>query len=364
MKVRSVSTVTFTQPMIPIHQGNFPGMLELVLTIVEAEDGRRGYSIARTHGGQPGSTIAAPIEVSLAPRVIGTDARQPEEAWSRMLALEPAGYVSVFSISAVDVALWDLAARIEGQRVDERIGIRRAAVQAYASSTHYPKIDDYVADLQHAMRRGFRAYKVHPFYDPERDIDLAHALREAAGPEVLLMLDAAKRYDAPASLKVGQVLQQLDFHWFEEPLPQHDWAGYRSLREQLDIKVVGGETLPGLYPAIGNGMAAGAWDAVLCDVYWKGGITGCLRTIELCRSRGIPVISHHGASALMNLANLHVLCSTDEPIMIEVLFPEAPYEFGIEHYARIGPDGMLHLPQGHGLGTEPDWSYIERNRRA
>ncbi|MEN9774034.1 MAG: hypothetical protein RL322_1104 [Pseudomonadota bacterium] len=364
MKVRSVSTVTFAQPMIPIHQGNFPGMLDLVLTIVEAEDGHRGYSLARTHGGQPGSTIAAPIEVSLAPRVIGTAAREPEEAWLRMLALEPAGYVSVFSISAVDVALWDLAARLDGQRVADRIGLKRAAVQAYASSTHYAAIDDYVHDLRHALQRGFRAYKVHPFYDPDRDIALARALRDAAGPDVLLMLDAAKRYDRAASLRVGRVLQQLDFHWFEEPLAQHDWEGYRLLRAQLEIDVVGGETLPGLYPAIGNGLAAGAWDAVLCDVYWKGGITGCLRTIELCHGRGVPVVSHHGASALMNLANLHVLCSTPEPSMVEVLFPEAPYEYGMDRYPRIGPDGMLHLPPGPGLGAEPDWAYIERSRRA
>jgi len=349
--------------MIPIHQGNFPGSLELVLTVVEAEDGSRGYSLARTHGGQPGATLSAPIEVTLAPHVIGLDARSPEQAWTRMIAFEPAGYVSVFAISAVDVALWDLAARIDKQRVAERIGLRRTAVQPYASSTHYPDIGGYVADLQSALNRGFRAYKVHPFYDGARDIELAQALRDAAGPDILLMLDAAKRYDAPTALSVGQVLQALDFHWFEEPLPQHDWAGYRELRRNLGIDVIGGETLPGLYPAIGNALEADAWDAVLCDVYWKGGISGFLRTLELCRNRGARLVSHHGASALMNLANLHVLCSMDEPAMIEVLYPEGPYEYGIDRHVRLGDDGLLHLPPGIGLGAEPDWDYIEQHRR-
>jgi L-alanine-DL-glutamate epimerase-like enolase superfamily enzyme len=356
--IRSVRTLCFAQPMIPIHQGHFPGALELVLTIVEADDGCAGYSLARTHGGQPGSTIAAPIEISLAPRVVGLDARQPAQAWERMITLEPAGYVSVFAISAVDVALWDLAARLQGRPVADLLGARRRALEPYASSSHHPGIDAYVDDLRHALARGYRAYKVHPFYDPVRDVELALALREAAGPGVRLMLDAAKRYDEHSSLQVGRALQRAGFHWFEEPLPQHHWAGYRRLREQLDIPVIGGETLPGLHPAIGNALDARAYDAVLCDVYWKGGITGALRTFAVCREHGVPVVSHHGASALMNLANLHLLCAHEEPVMIEMLFPEAPYECGIDRPARIGADGLVHLPDGPGLGALPDWSYI------
>ncbi len=357
-KIRSVRTLRFAQPMVPIHQGNFPGALEMVLTIAESDDGCAGYSLARTHGGQPGSTIADPVEVSLAPRVVGLDARQPQQAWDRMIALEPAGYVSVFAISAVDVALWDLAARLDGQSVAARLGAKRRALQPYASSSHYATMDDYVADLRQAVARGYRAYKVHPFYDPVRDIELARALREAAGPDIRLMLDAAKRYDEAASLQVGQALQREGFHWFEEPLPQHDWRGYRRLREALDIPVIGGETLPGLHPAINNALDARAYDAVLCDVYWKGGITGALRTFEVCRAHGVPVVSHHGASALMNLANLHLLCAHDEPVMIEVLFPEAPYEHGIDRPARIGADGLMHLPDGPGLGALPDWTFV------
>ncbi len=362
MRIRSVRTVCFAQPMIPIHQGNFPGVLELVLTVVEADNGCAGYSLARSHGGQPGSTIADPIRVSLAPRVLGLDPREPEVAWHRMLALEPAGYVSVFSISALDVAIWDLSARLEGQRLAERLGASRGSLEAYASSTHYDTIHRYVEDLQLALARGYRAYKVHPFYEAARDIDLAKALRAAAGPDVKLMLDAAKRYDEPEALRVGQALQELYFHWFEEPMPQHDWPAYRRLRAALAVPVVGGETLPGLDPAIANALAAGAYGAVLCDAYWKGGVTGFRRTAAVCREYGVPVISHHGASALMNLANLHCLCSHEEPAMLEMLFPEAPYEMGIDRPLRIDPQGLVHLPEGPGLGAVPDWSYIEAHR--
>ena len=362
MQIRSIRTACFEQPMIPIHQGNFPGVQALVLTVVTSDDGVEGYSLARAHGGQPGSTIAQPIEISLRPRVLGMDALQPALAWERMTALEPAGYVSPFAIAAVDVALWDLAAKLQRRTVAALCGGRRDSIRPYASSAHYPSIDGYVADLRAALAAGYTSYKTHPFYDPARDIELAGALRETAGPSIRLMLDAAKRYDAAGALRVGEALQALDFHWYEEPLPQHDWRGYRALRDALRIPVIGGETLPGLHPAIGNALEARAYAAVLCDVYWKGGITGMLKTIEVCDAHGVPVASHHGASALMNLANLHVLCGATDVEMVEVLFPEAPYEYGLQHYTRLGDDGLVHLPAVPGLGGVPDWAYIDAHR--
>lgn len=362
MKIRAVRTLCFAQPMIPIHAGNFPGELELVLTVVEADDGCAGYSLARAHGGQSGMVIANQITASLRPLVLGRELSDHAALWESMAALEPAGYVSVFAISALDVALWDLAGKGAGVTVARLCGGRRAAIQAYASSSHYDSVGAYLADLQAALALGFTAYKVHPFYDPARDIALAGALRAAAGPGVRLMLDAAKRYDARGALRVGAALQELDYHWFEEPLPQQDWAGYRGLRGALRIPVIGGETLPGLHGAIANALDARAYQAVLCDVYWKGGITGMLKTIAVCDAHGVPVASHHGASALMNLANLHVLCGATDVDMIEVLVPQRPYQFGLHGYLQVDADGWVRLPDAPGLGGLPDWSYIEAHR--
>ena len=364
MQIRAVRTLCFSQPMIPIHAKTFPGQLELLLTVVVADDGTEGYSLARAHGGQSARVIGNQVEVSLQPLVLGCDPVAPVPIWERMAALEPAGYVNVFAISALDVAIWDLAGKLQGASVAQLCGGRRTAMQAYASSTHYDDIDAYLEDLDSALRQGFTAYKVHPFYDPQRDMELARALRAAAGPATRLMLDAAKRYSQADALRVGAVLQELGYHWYEEPLPQHDWAGYARLRSALQIPVIGGETLPGLHHAMVNALDARAYAAVLCDVYWKGGITGCLRTIELCASRGVAVASHHGASGLMNLANLQVLCGATAVDMIEVLVPEAPYQYGLTSYLHVDADGRVHVPAQAGLGAEPDWRYIEAHRMA
>ena len=64
----------------------------------------------------------------------------------------------------------------------------------------------------------------------------------------------------------------------------------------------------------------------------------------------------------MDMANLQWLCGASEVDMLEVLFPEPPYQFGLTRYPALAPDGRLNLPAGPGLGVELDWDYIESHR--
>lgn len=358
MRITDIRTQCFRQPMVPIHQKRFAGEQEIVLTVVESDSGHEGYAMARAHGGQPGRGISDAIHCTLKPRVLGRDPLDYEGAWQAMMALEPAGYVPVFAISAVDVALWDLAGKIRGESLCNMLGGRRRRIQAYASCAAVDSIDDYVRDMQRSLDRGYRAYKIHPFDVPERDIELCRALRRAAGDAVVLMLDVAKNYDYAGAIKVGRVLEELNFAWFEEPLPQYDIAGYAKLCRELDIPVIGAETVAGSCYAIANYLNANALDRVLCDVYWKAGVTGMVKTAQLCEARGVAVASHHGASPVMNFANLHVLCGATDADMIEVLVPEEGYNFALESYLAPDRDGFITVPAAPGLGVELDWDYI------
>jgi L-alanine-DL-glutamate epimerase-like enolase superfamily enzyme len=357
-RVTSIRTLCFEQPAVPIHAQRFAGRQQIVLTVITSDAGHVGCSMARAHGGQPGRGIADAVRASLAPRVLGQDPLLRERIWQSMVELEPAGYVPVFAISAVDVALWDLAGRQLGVSVAQLLGGRRDRIQAYASSAAMASIDDYVAEALRCVAQGYRGYKLHPFNQPQRDIDLCRAVRQAVGPDVALMMDVAKTYDAMAALRVGRVLEELDFAWFEEPLPQHDIAGYAALRRALRVPLIGAETVPGHGPAVANYLRAEALDMVLCDVYWKAGITGMLKTAALCEAMGVKVASHHGASPLMNMANLQVLCGATNADWIEILVPEAGYDFALSRYLAPDAQGFVHLPDGPGLGAEPDWDYI------
>lgn len=358
-RIVSIRTLCFEQPAVPIHARRFAGRQQIVLTVLRSDSGHEGHAMARAHGGQPGRGIADAICASLAPRVLGQDALHRERIWQAMVELEPAGYVPVFAISAVDVALWDLAGRQLGASVAQLLGGRRDRIRAYASSAAMDRIEDYVQEARACAARGYRGYKLHPFNDPDRDIALCRAVREAVGPGLALMLDVAKTYDRSAALRVGRVLEALDFAWFEEPLPHHDIQGYAELRQALRVPVIGAETVAGHGPAVATFLRANALDMVLCDVYWKAGITGMLKTAALCEAMGVKVASHHGASPLMNLANLQVLCGATNADWIEILVPESGYDFAMPAYLAPDADGFVHLPDGPGLGWVPDWGYIQ-----
>jgi len=226
-RVTSIRTLCFEQPAVPIHAHRFAGRQQIVLTVLHNDAGQAGYSMARAHGGQPGRGIADAIRASLAPRVLGQDPLHRERIWQAMVELEPAGYVPVFAISAVDVAPWDLAGRQLGVSVAQLAGGRRDCMQAYASSAAMPRIDDYVAEALRCVGQGYRGDKLHPFNQPARDIALCRAVRQAVGPGVALMLDVAKTYDRMDALRVGHVLEELDFAWFRGATAPPRYRGLR-----------------------------------------------------------------------------------------------------------------------------------------
>ena len=358
MRIAGIRTLCFEQPAVPIHAKRFAGKQQIVLTVVQTDTGLEGYSMARTHGGQSGQGITQAILKSIAPRVLGQDALNRERLWQSMVELEPAGYVPVFAISAVDVALWDLAGKIFNVPLYQLLGGRRDRILAYASSAAMESIDDYVQEAGRCMAQGYRAYKLHPFNDPARDIALCRAVRQAVGSDFTLMLDVAKTYDRMAAVKVGRVLEELGFAWFEEPIAQYDIEGYAELRRTLDIPIIGAETVAGHVFSAANYLRANALDMVLCDVYWKAGVTGMQKTAALCEAMGVKVASHHGASPLMNFANLHVLCGATNADWMEILVPEEGYNFALQSYLAPDKDGYVAAPQGPGLGVALDWDYI------
>lgn len=359
MRITSIRTVCFEQPAVPIHAKRFASPQEIVLTVVQSDTGLEGYSMARAHGGQPGAGIAQAIVKSIAPRVVGQDPMNRERIWQSMVELEPAGYVPVFAISAVDVAVWDLVAKMLDLPLYKLVGGRNDKIMAYASSAALESIDDYVQEAWRCRAQGYRAYKLHPFNDPARDIELCRAVRAAMGPDFTLMLDVAKTYDRISAVKVGKVLQDLDFAWFEEPVSQYDIEGYAELRRALRIPIIGAETVAGHTFAAANYLRANALDMVLCDVYWKAGVSGMLKTAALCESMGVKVASHHAASPLMNFANLHVLCGATNADWIEILVPEQGYNYALQSYLAPDDEGYVTAPETPGLGAAVDWDYIK-----
>lgn len=361
MQITNIKVTNFRQPIPPILRKRVKGEQEISLVRVIGEDGLEGYAMARANGGTSGGVLGEVITRTLKRVVVGQDVFDREKIWQLMWRQLQINYIPIFALSVVDVAIWDLAGKMTGLPVRRLLGGYRDSILAYASSAFLDEPEEYLADAKMAVDAGVRAYKIHPFQDAERDMDLCRGLRGSLDPRVKLMLDVGGTYDRVESLRVGRAVEELDFVWYEEPLPHYDIQGYVELSRDLDIPVIGAETVPGGVYSTALYLRANAMDMVLCDTYWRGGITGMLKTAHLCEAMGVKIVSHHGGSPLMNLANLHVLCSIPNADYIEVLVPEKEYSYGIKTVSLVDAKGFAWAPNSPGLGAEIDWDYINNH---
>jgi L-alanine-DL-glutamate epimerase-like enolase superfamily enzyme len=361
MRITDIRVTIYSHPMPPLQGRRWGGKQEVSLVEVVTDEGVVGYGSARAQGGSGGRAIADSILKTAARRVIGQDPLNRERIWQELARMEHAGYLPIFATSAIDVALWDIAGKVTGLPVWRLLGGYRDRVPAYASSAHMETIDDYLREAEEVRRRGFLAYKLHPFGRANDDIALCRAVREAVGPDYPLMLDPSGAYTRDEALRVGRAVEQLGFVWYEEPLRDYDFAGYAELSRALDIPVQVAETVPGHANLSTEYIVRGAGDHLRSDVYWKGGITGVMKTAHLAQAFNMPLEIHHGASPIMDWANLHVICAIPNCDWFEILVPEDAYDFGLLRYPNPGPDGLVLAPNEPGLGVEIDWEWIRAN---
>jgi L-alanine-DL-glutamate epimerase-like enolase superfamily enzyme len=358
VKITDVRVTIFHHPMPPLHGARWGGQQEISLVEVVTDEGIVGHGSARAQGGSGGRAIADPILTVAAPRVIGQDPLNRERIWQNLAKLERAGYLPIFATSAIDVALWDIAGKALGQPVWKLLGGYRESLPAYASSAHMPAIEDYLREVEEIRSRGYLAYKIHPIGRANEDIAVCRAVREAVGPDFPLMLDPGGVYTRDEAMRVGRAIEQLGFVWYEEPLRDYDFAGYAELSRALDIPVQVAEVVPGHANLSAEYILRGAGDHLRSDVYWKGGITGVIKTAHLAQAFNMPLEIHHGASPIMNWANLHASLAIPNCDWFEVLVPEDAYDFGLTSYPNPGPDGLIHAPTAPGLGIEIDWEWM------
>lgn len=362
MKITDVRVTIYAHPTPPLHGRLWGPIQEVTLVEVVTDEGIVGVGSARAQGGTGGRAIAESVLKTARPRVLGQDPFEREKIWQALARIERAGYLPIFATSAIDVALWDIAGQALGQPIWRLLGGYRTSLPAYASSAHLESEDAYLRELEEVRRRGYRAYKLHPFGDPDRDIQLCRAVRAAAGPDFALMLDPGGVYSRDDALRVGRVVQELGFIWYEEPLRDYDFTGYAELARALDIPVQVGEVVPGHAYLATEYILRGAGDHLRADVYWKGGITGVMKMAHLAEAFNMPLELHHAATPLMNWANLHVACAIANCGWFEVLVPEERYDFGLKRYPNPDAEGMVHAPTAPGLGAEIDWEWIQAHR--
>lgn len=323
-----------------------------VLLRILAEDGIEGHCMAWLVG--PGQ-----IDDAL-PRLrrvlIGRDPHDVE-AISYELTDK---LVSPSSIaSTVDIALWDLLGKIHQVPVYKLLGAARHRVRAYASTVWYPEVNDYVELALQCRAEGFTAYKLHAFGVPDKDIEVCRAVRDAVGDTMDLMLDPVNAYDRAGALKVGRVLDELNFFWFEAPIPDSDLIGLAELSRALDVPVAGAESVTGGLRYLPPYLVSGAVDSVRGIGDFVGGISAMRKAAALCEAFGVNYESHSYGSTHIQAAHFNVMLATHNCDLVELPVPTGILDQGMQQAMRVNADGYVDAPTLPGLGYRIDEDEID-----
>ncbi len=304
------------------------------------------------------AAAAAAIEELLSGAVEGIDAMNPTEAWQRMRrAVRNAGYPGVLAsaISAVDVALWDLKARLLGVSLATLLGRVRERVPVYGSGgfTTYSQ-ERLERQLGEWVDQGIGAVKMKVGAEPERDPERVRWARAAIGDRARLFVDANGAYSRKQALALAEVFAaEAGASWFEEPVSSDDMEGLALLRERAPagMEIAAGEYGYDLF-YFRRMLDAGAVDVLQADVTRCGGITQLLQVAALCSAHGLQLSAHtsptlhaHAGAAIAPLA--HVEYFHDHARIERMLLDGVPPLID----GALAPDPEL---PGHGLSLRED----------
>ena len=334
---------------------------QMGLVSILADDGTVGHSFIGSALGS-GARDAQTLIDSFKPMLVAEDPLARERIWQTMMRRSRGQLIRV--VGAVDVALWDLAARAAGVPVHRLMGSYRDSVPAYASSAVLDSPQAYADEAMRIKEDGWGAYKIHPPAIPELDIEICRQVREAVGDDYRVMLDSTWSYNYTEALRVGKAVEELNFYWYEDPLLEDDLYNYTKLRQQLRIPIMATEFPPAGPTSYAPWVTMQATDFLRGDVALKGGLTSCLKTAHLAEGFHMNYEVHHGGNSLNNVANLHLLMAIPNCEYFEVLLPDEAQKHGLVEDIVVDSDGLVHAINEPGLGAQIDFDLIESNKLA
>jgi len=322
------------------------------------------------------------VETVIQPLVLGMDPLDRDVAWHKVYnLLRDHGQkgMPMQALSGVDIALWDITGKVAGLPLCKLIGgAHRDKMQAYGYGMMLKRetVEDHVArfgDEAAAIRdMGFVATKMKVGLGPKEDVKLCEAVRRGVGDDFKFMVDANHCYTTSDAFYVGRALEDLDAYWFEEPVAPEDLDGYRELRAGLKVNISGGEAefnRWGWRQILENrGL-----DIAQPEVCALGGISEYLRVMALCHAHFTPVINHVWGSAIAVATTLQLLAAmpplpgglhpwepmlefdtTDNKFRDELLADPLDIQGQVK-----ATNGYVSIPQGPGIGVEPDRDFIK-----
>jgi D-galactarolactone cycloisomerase len=325
------------------------------LAFIRAEDGTTG--VGEAFGLPHPAPTALLIERVIAPGLIGLPIGDPTEMLAEyteyFAAMGHGRGMPAEAMSAIDMALWDLKAKLAGKPLCELLGGSPGPVPLYASPVPFlPTLDASATAAKALVAQGYKAIKLKVGRGAGIDLDHIGAVRAAIGPGVGLMLDVNCGYDEPTAIEVGRQLSRHAVTWFEEPIPPGDPAALARVRAKSTAPIAAGENEFAMHDFQALAQA-GAVDVLMPNIARAGGVSGLMALGRLCAKHGIKLGPHGVGTCVAVAAALHVCRATEGFGIYEANRLLNPLRDDMPRQKLVLADGAFLTPDGPGHGGDP-----------
>ncbi|HET7715836.1 MAG TPA: mandelate racemase/muconate lactonizing enzyme family protein [Bauldia sp.] len=346
----------------------------VALVRIETASGAVGWGEAITGSEDASLAMKVIVDRGLGPRLLGRDPRDVEAIWSEFRDTtywSGNGGIVTFALSAIDMALWDLAARLQGVPLYRLLGGKRRDRVRAASSIIFDTADiagigAYFAQLR---ARGFQVLKggwghdlsIAFGKDPKRDLAIVRAVREAVGDDAEIIVDVAagSNWTASHAIAMARAFEPYRLYWLEDALPEGDIDGWRRLRAATATPLCTGEK-GWLVSDFRRLIDSKALDIIMVDPGRAEGVTGTRKVIEMAAEARVSWNAHSWSSAINTAASLHLAAAAPNVLLLELKPEPSPMQNDIVADPIVMEDGFIAVRDGPGLGITVDDAAVRR----
>ena len=379
--------ITSIRPWLIQSEASYWG--EFLFVEVSTDKGITGWGEITTTTKIANRTLTAMLR-QISDTMVGEDPAQIERLWHKLFrsfTYMGSRGAAVECLSAIDIALWDIRGKVLGKPIYELLGgpVRdEVALYTHPDQRKFTSREAIVAEIEAIVKSGHMALKFDPFplqgahvdgiareqregyldgsmtrKDEREAAELTALIRETAGPQIEILIDAHGRFDVPTAIRLCRSLEEAgNIDWFEEPCPPESLNALKQVREKVNAPISWGErghTKWDFVPVLENKLA----DYIMPDVTWTGGITELKKISSLCEAYYIPVSPHDAAGPINVVAGAQVMMTVPNFYKLETS------EWNLSKYDPLisvpldNSNGSLKLNPAPGLGIDMNREYLE-----
>ena len=287
-------------------------------------------------------------------------------------------------VSAIDIALWDIRGKVLGLPVYELLGgaVRdEISLYTHPDQSRFTTREGVVAEIEAIVKSGHTGLKFDPYpyqrggdeqrngyldgsmsrADERKAAELTALIRETAGPDVDILIDAHGRFDVPTAIRLCRSLEEAgDIDWFEEPVPPESYDALAQVRDKVNAPISVGERAHTRWDFV-QILERRLTDYIMPDVTWTGGITELKKIATLAEAYFIPISPHDAGGPINILAGAHVMMTVPNFYKLETSRWDLSGYNELMHTRLDNSNGALKLPRVPGLGIEMNRDYLAQN---